>query len=53
MTRGARPHGRADGGRGEQGEGLLAQAGGKGGKMQQSRAGSLLAGNPFPGGSGG
>ena len=53
MTRGARPHCGENPGRVEAGGKLLVQAGGIGGKMQQSRAGSFIAGNPRGKDSGG
>ena len=47
MTPGARPHDRENPGRAETAVKLTKQTEGRGGKMQQCRAGSLITGNPF------
>ena len=47
MTPGARPYDRENPGRAETAVKLTKQAEGRGGKMQQCRAGSLITGNPF------
>ena len=47
MTPGARPCDRENPGRANTMEKLVRQAGGGEGKMQQSRAGSQVTGNPF------